>query len=526
MADQSWYLKRDVKAMPTFDDERAVAHELESNRAAYYVSVHRSAVSGYANRYETGTGRVLAASAGIRASRPEALYLGGGWENYLEQLTGYRLDLRHDEGDYNREGTAFLDGVSAEELARYDTVVAFGFLWHERSRAQHQLEQWVADGGTLVIDASRNLEQPTSLDGCVLFDTVIRRTAVPARAAIVLSPGFSAAHPNVGDMGEASWLGEAGDSWFGASYSELPGSAPLHVLASAGGRPLVLERKWGRGRVFWIAYNLPFHAHLTGSAAEARLVSAVLDEALGGRLDTSPDERVASAAAAPASTRGSPTSARRLGGGFGLPQSRPDRVDDARHERHEDDRDHQQLEVLLHERDVPEEVARGEEQRHPSEGAEDVEQREPRPVHPAHARHEGRERADEREEPRERDRLAAVPLEELVRLLDVLRLDEPAPLLRSDHSASELVADPVVHPVAENRRDEQHDPQDAPVERVRRRVRRRAPAVKMSESPGRNGVTTRPVSQKMTTNSISVDPRTVGLSPVARVRRRGSGTGS
>ncbi len=137
--------------------------------------------------------------------------------------------------------------TTPEQLAAWDTIAAFGFLWHDRSGSERALAEWVADGGTLVIDASHNLQQPTSLDGSVLFDTVIRREGLPRDSHISLDPSFAEKHPEIGPLDATPWLGENGEAWFGASYAPLPGSAPLEVLASVGGRPLVAKRTWGRG---------------------------------------------------------------------------------------------------------------------------------------------------------------------------------------------------------------------------------------------------------------------------------------
>ena len=279
----SWYLGRGVQAMPLFDDPRAVRHELEVSRAAYYVTIKAGSIAAYRESYVTSTDRVLVRTAAVAQPMPQMLYLGAGWENYLEQLDDYRIQLVHKEGDYDLEGTAFLDGLEPDRLSEYSAVAAFGFSWHDRSDAERALERWVADGGTLVIDASHNLQQPTSLDGSVLFDTVIRREALPADAEIALEPAFASAHPEVGAVHADRFLGEAGETWYGAAYGPLPGSAPLTTLATVGGRPLVLERRWGRGRVYWLAYNLPWHAHLTGNASEARLISALLGDVLDGQ---------------------------------------------------------------------------------------------------------------------------------------------------------------------------------------------------------------------------------------------------
>jgi hypothetical protein len=278
----AWYLQRDVKAMPLFTDERAVGHELRVNRATYYMSAERHVVDGYEYAFEADSGRVFVASAEDRPELPRVLYLGGGWENYLESLDAYNIHLQHAEGDYNLQGTAFLDAYGPSVLRRYDTIAAFGFLWHDRSGAERALEQWVADGGTLVIDASANLEPPASLDASVLFDTVIRRGGLPRAAQVHVAPGFAAEHA-LESVQASPFVTEDGKAWYGASYEPLPGSAPLKVLASAEGRPLIAQRDWGRGRVLWVGYNFAWHAYRSGNVDEARLVSAVLDEALAER---------------------------------------------------------------------------------------------------------------------------------------------------------------------------------------------------------------------------------------------------
>ena len=283
----SWYLRRPVKAMPTFQDPAAVQHELDVNDARYYVTLKSATPARYDIGYRDDTVRVAVADEPPPAM-PRVLYLGGGWDHYLEQLDGYRVALVHDAGDYDVLGSAYLDAYAPAELARYRTIAAFGFLWHDRSGAERRLQQWVANGGTLVVDASRNLQEPTSLGDCVLFDTVIKRESLPHNAHVTIDPSFAASHPGVGTVTPTPFVSDNGASWFGAAYSALPGSAPLHVIASANGSPVIAERMWGRGRVVWIGYNLAWHAFRTGNASEARLISAVLDGA------TAPAGQVAS----------------------------------------------------------------------------------------------------------------------------------------------------------------------------------------------------------------------------------------
>ena len=277
----AWYMQRGVLAMPTYDDSAAVDHELDKGRATYFVSKGgRSATPppGFDLAFTAQTQRVLK-----RASAPPQLptvpYFGAGWENYLEEIGDYRFYLLHSEGEFDVQGSRFYDAFTLEELSRYPVIVGFGGMWHDRGAAERLLMSYVEQGGTLMLDASGNLTEPNRLDGSVLFDTVIGRTRVPSDAVVGVAPAFAANYPELGSLTPSPWVSETGEPWFGASYTNLPGSEPLNVLATLGGKPLVAERRWGKGRVIWLAYNLPFHAKLSGNAGEARLISAVISEA-------------------------------------------------------------------------------------------------------------------------------------------------------------------------------------------------------------------------------------------------------
>ena len=228
------------------------------------------------------------------------LYLGAGWENYLEHLGGYDFYLQHSEGDYDVEGSRFYDAFTLDELKRYPAVVGFGGMWHNRGVAERLLMAYVEQGGTLVLDASGNLAEPYRLDGSVLFDTVIPRELVPSNATVRVDPAFAAGDARARDHPPSPWISETGEPWYGAGYSALPGSAPLKVLATLGGKPLVAERRWGKGRVIWVAYNLPFHAKLSGNAGEApssRRSSAKLPAKQPRSLRSASHRAVANAAA-------------------------------------------------------------------------------------------------------------------------------------------------------------------------------------------------------------------------------------
>ena len=278
----AWYLRHPVEAMPMFDSRDAVDHELDKGDAEYFVSKGGPSAQtpppGFRLAYAAPIQRVFKRVTPPPA-RPTVLYFGAGWENYLENLNGFQTYLQHSEGDYDLEGSRFYDAFTLDELKRYPVVVGFGGMWHNRAVAERLLMDYVEQGGTLIFDASGNLAEPYRLDGSVLFDTVIQREPVARDGSVRLDPAFASRHALVGPVAPSAWLSESGEPWYGAGYRELPGSPRLKVLATVSGKPLVAERSWGKGRVIWIAYNLPWHAKLSESTAEAKLVSAIISEA-------------------------------------------------------------------------------------------------------------------------------------------------------------------------------------------------------------------------------------------------------
>ena len=279
----AYYLQRPVKAMPFFDTARAVEHELETSDAEYYVTLKGYRPRGYTVGRTDGGSVVLAQKGDSAYAKrlPKMLYLGAGWENYLEDLAGYDLQLVHDEGEYNMEGSAYFDAYSAEQLARYDAVAAFGGRWHSRPGFEKTLETYVRNGGTLLMDASANMTRPHDLNRAALLGALVDRKQVAPSARLAVSEGFALRHPEAAQIETSPWVAEDGSAWYGASYSPLPSTRSFRVLATLDGQPLLAEQRLGRGRILWVGANLLWHAHTSGSRGEAKLVRAVIDEALG-----------------------------------------------------------------------------------------------------------------------------------------------------------------------------------------------------------------------------------------------------
>jgi len=278
----AWYTRVPVKAMAAFPEKEAYQHALDKHEADYYVAIHGGEYAGYRLAMETADAHVLERRAGAAARLPRVGYLGKAWDNYLESVTGYTFYLTGDQGPQEWGEMMFSDAMTARELAEYRAIAVFGVRWKDRATGESALREYVEAGGSVVIDASGNLgTMPYDLADTVVFDTVIRRRGLPADASIVLDDEFAARHPSVGRVVPSAFTDESGGPWYGADYTPLPGSPPLEVLATVDGRPAVVSRQVGAGRVYFIGYNLAWHAFITGNESERRLIEAVFADALG-----------------------------------------------------------------------------------------------------------------------------------------------------------------------------------------------------------------------------------------------------
>lgn len=277
----SWYVGREARAMPRFPDPRAYDHELQKRDAKYYVTIGTDTFAPtFAPLYRSDPTTVLGRVAPSPSQNPSIRYLGKAWENYLEVVDGFNVDLYYDGGLEGWIGSVFMDAYSAEELRQYNAVAAYRVRWHDRGRADAILTDYVESGGSLIIDASGNLDGATyPLLDTILFDTVIRRQQVPERAALVPVGAFAERHPELASAAEGRWVDEAGGPWFGAGYSPVPGASPGEVLLTLNGSPAATMQHVGKGRVYWVSSNLMWHAFKYGSAAERSMVAAVIDEA-------------------------------------------------------------------------------------------------------------------------------------------------------------------------------------------------------------------------------------------------------
>lgn len=133
----------------------------------------------------------------------------------------------------------------------------------------------------------------------------------------------------------------------------------------------------------------------------------------------------------------------------------PHSMNDGGHERHDDNPQNDQREVLLDRLNSSKEVAAPDEQQHPHDSTENVIEEEDRIRHVRNARDERNDRAEHREEAGEDDGFAAVLVIEAFGGSEILQA-ENFPVL-FEHPPAEQSAQPVIARIAEDRCDaEEH----------------------------------------------------------------------
>ena len=285
----SWYLGAEALPMPTFESAKAFPHELEKNRVEYYVTIRPHRYPGYRPVFNLFSTTVLQYQSTFPRTIPAILYFGDGWDAYLEQLCNFDFNLYFSNRRQVGTGTWMIDAMSAQDLAKYDAVAIFGAHWRSKAVAEQTLRTYVKNGGTVIIDASHNMDGFSyPLVDTVFTDVLVRRRALPASVVVSVTPALAQESCIATSFAPTPLVDENGGPWFGASYdpaawSRVAGQEPeeFDVVASVGSAPVILQQRFGKGRIYWVAANLFWHAYLEGNQSEVRLTRGLLRDAVG-----------------------------------------------------------------------------------------------------------------------------------------------------------------------------------------------------------------------------------------------------
>lgn len=274
----SWHTRQNARGMPAFKDERAYEHELQKHKADYYVEISQAENYRYLHSYKlfkklfykNYSTFILSKKPGAVQGKPRVLYIGQNWQNYIEEVLGFQYFVFHKSQRYGYKlnKAQYLDEYSLRELKQFPMILLYNFRWHNRQDAEAMLASYLEDGGTVIVDATANVTGVGTLynlDDQDFLGIKIQKKALSRNPSITLKSALQS-EPVV-----FSPFTTGRSTWIGATYQ---GSREhtLKPLATADGNVLIGEQKIGKGKVYWIGYNLVWHAFETDNREEQRLL--------------------------------------------------------------------------------------------------------------------------------------------------------------------------------------------------------------------------------------------------------------
>ncbi|CDG64942.1 putative membrane protein [Methanobacterium sp. MB1] len=260
-----WNLRTYMDKQPTWKTTEMVLHELEKNDIDYYISTEALNSEAYPRVAQFGAVSIYQKNPSKIENKTKMLYIGQNWQNYIDDVLGLKAYVIYENvGQVVRGKSTEIDSHSLEELQKYPYILLYNFKWKDQEKAEELLIQYVESGGTLVIDASGNLEGSFyNLDNTEFLDIIITRKSLQANPKI--EPDNVKFSPFLSD----------GATWYGAHY-EPTNQSQIQPIVTADGNILIGEQKIGKGRIIWIGYNLVWHAfHLENPQEKALIQSAI-----------------------------------------------------------------------------------------------------------------------------------------------------------------------------------------------------------------------------------------------------------
>ncbi|MEM2936418.1 MAG: hypothetical protein QW231_04485 [Candidatus Bathyarchaeia archaeon] len=168
-------------------------------------------------------------------------------------------------------GPEYIDDLSATELADFDSVYLYTYRYHDFDQAFGLLDQYVANGGNLIIDTGFECPESGSIHLPEFFpvnETVRSPLGKEWKFKVATGPitgdiDFSAFSPPL-HVGDEPW-----------THSYAPSDRNVKPWAKVilwnHGRPVIVIGTYRKGRVVWSGLNLPYHVANYKNLEEAEL---------------------------------------------------------------------------------------------------------------------------------------------------------------------------------------------------------------------------------------------------------------
>ncbi len=269
----SWDLKTQVLIMPIYNNSLYFSHQLEKDEVYYYFSKNNINSSYYDEVARFGNIIVYKRNDKPLEYKPSVFYIGTDWQRYLEDVLDFKAYLKFDLRDAGRFGvgkSVNVDSYSVEELQKYPYLFLYNFKWNDRDNAEKIIWEYAENGGTVVIDASGNMEGVMyNLDNTIFLNTTITRSSLSTNPKVWIN------HSYINGTYQFSPFLSEGMPWFGATYNSM-GNNKIEKVVTLDGNTLIGVQKVGKGKIIWIGYNFVWHAFFFKNEDEKKLIQQVL----------------------------------------------------------------------------------------------------------------------------------------------------------------------------------------------------------------------------------------------------------
>lgn len=171
-------------------------------------------------------------------------------------------------------GGAFIDDFTLEELSKFNSIILYGYNYHDFEKSWGLLQKYVENGGGLIIEtgyspeiSASSIPLPSPVENTIKTDFGKEWSFKNVNSPITDGVDFQAFSPAVydsGPWGVSTTRNESLRNW----------AKP--VLWDSG-HPLVVMGEYGKGRVVWSGLNLPEHISEYRNLQEALFLSKMVD---------------------------------------------------------------------------------------------------------------------------------------------------------------------------------------------------------------------------------------------------------
>ena len=258
-----WILVYDQGDFRKFLDQ-STFYDFLNKEEAYYVFTYRNST------------RIASAT-----NVPSLLIIGNEAEynNVFRSLAYSNFNSQH---IIPVRGNEYIDDYTLDELEEFDTILLYGYSYHDKTKAWNLLEQYAENGGNLIIETgySADIDSPYMPLPCPVDKTTsttfgMEWDLTATDNLITEEVDFTSFSPPIYEVGGIA------TAWTVSASTNESVRQGAETLLWEEGHPLVVVWDYGEGRVVWSGLNLPYHIAVFRNSVESDFLSKTIGWASG-----------------------------------------------------------------------------------------------------------------------------------------------------------------------------------------------------------------------------------------------------